>query len=94
MTMQGKMKVSLKTENGMTLSKEHGFTIEEENGNVLSFDYMHHPELGATLLFGNQVFFLKFWKDEDLQKALDTITTSFNRELERRSSLAFNATSE
>jgi hypothetical protein len=90
-SIKGNMKVSVKTDKGMLLSKDHGFTIEEENGNVLSFDYINHPEFGAALLFGNQVFFLKFWKDEDLQQGLETITKSFIAELERRKSFGINA---
>lgn len=93
-TIKGNMKVSVKTDKGMLLSKDHGFSIEEENGNVLSFDYIHHPEFGAALLFGNQVFFLKFWRDEDLKRGLDTITKSFNAELERRQGFGINATAE
>ena len=92
--IKGNMKVSVKTDKGMVLSKEHGFTIEEENGNVLSFDYIHHPEFGAALLFGNQVFFLKFWRDEDLKQGLDTITKSFNAELQRRQSFGVTAASK
>ena len=93
-SLKGNMKVSVKTDTGVILSKEHGFTVEEENGNVLSFDYINHPEFGAALLFGNQVFFLKFWKDENLKQALETINTSFNAELKRRSSLGINAAPE
>ncbi len=82
--MGGVMSVAVKTEKGFTLTRDYGFTVEEENGNVLAFDLLDHPELGTTVLFGNQVFALKFWDDEDLQKGLQTFSEAFNRELERR----------
>ena len=82
--MGGVMSVAVKTEKGFTLTRDYGFTVEAENGNVLAFDLLDHPELGTTVLFGNQVFALKFWDDEDLQKGLQTFSEAFNRELERR----------
>ncbi len=85
-SLQGTLKVSLKDDKGVTLTKEHGFSIEEENGDILSFDYIENEEHGSVLLFGNQIFFLKFWRDEDLQKAQDVLSKAFARELERRQS--------
>jgi hypothetical protein len=82
--MEGVMSVAVKTERGFTLTHEYGFTVEEENGTVLAFDLLEHPELGTTILFGNQVFALKFWNDEDLHKGMQTISEAFNKELERR----------
>ena len=58
------MKVSVKTDRGLVLSQEHGFTVEEADGKVLGFDIIETEEHGTTLLFGDQVFFLKFWDDE------------------------------
>ncbi len=81
---QGVMKVSLKDENGMVLTQEYGFTIEQENGEILSFDLHDHPDFGLALLFGNQVFFLKYWDDDQLEKGLKMIQDSFARELNRR----------
>ena len=81
---KGTAKVVLKNENGMVLTKEYGFTVQEEDGKVLSFDFIEHPEMGCMLLFGNQVFALKFWKDEDLQKALKMIDVAVLAEEIRR----------
>ncbi len=84
------MTVAVKTEKGFTITRDHGFTVEEENGKVLAFDLLEHPDLGITVLFGNQVFALKFWDDEDLHKSVDIISKAVEKELERRS----NATSK
>lgn len=81
---QGVMTVAVKTEKGFTVTREHGFTIEEENGKVLAFDYLEHPDLGITVLFGNQVFALKFWNDEDLDKGLSMLTKAVEAEKNRR----------
>jgi len=82
---KGIMKVGLKTENGVTLTEEKGFTIEEDSGKVLAFDVAEHPDLGISLLFGNQVFVLKFWDDEDLKKGLRIFSQAIEQEIERRS---------
>lgn len=86
-TRQGVMSVAVKTEKGFTLTREHGFTIEEENGKVLAFDLLEHPDLGTTLLFGDQVFVLKFWDGEDLLKGLRMLSLAVRKELNRRKSL-------
>lgn len=83
----GKAKISLRQENGIVLTKEYGFTVQEENGNVLSFDFVEHPEMGTMLLFGNQVFALKFWKDEDLEKGIRVIDCAVMAEQIRRKSV-------
>ncbi len=59
----GNMNVAVKTEKGHTLSRDYGFTVEEEDGRVLAFDILAHPDMGITVLFGNQVFALKFWDE-------------------------------
>ena len=64
------------------------FTVEEENGKVLSFDMLYHEELGPTLLFGNQVFVLKFWDDADLQRGLEMFTAAVEMELARRGAVS------
>lgn len=87
LTRQGVMSVAVKTEKGFTVTRDHGFTIEEENGKVLAFDYLEHPDLGITVLFGNQVFALKFWTDEDLDKGLSMLTKAIESEKDRRQSL-------
>lgn len=78
------MSVSLKTEKGFVLTKDHGFTVEEEDTKVLAFDLLNHPELGTTILFGNQVFALKYWDEEDLHKGLHIVSDAVRLELERR----------
>lgn len=88
---QGIMSVAVKTERGFTLTRDHGFTVEEENGKVLAFDLLEHPELGITVLFGNQVFALKFWDEEDLHIGLKMLSLAIKKELERRKNAAFPA---
>ena len=81
----GKLKVGIKEEGGMLLTKEHGFTIHEEEAKVLSFDRYHGGEYGDVLLFGDQIFFVKFWDTEDLIKARDLLNGAIGDELKRRS---------
>ncbi len=81
---KGNMKVALKDERGMRLTQEHGFTVEEEAGKVLAFDLIENEEFGISLLFGNQIFFLKFWDTEDLDKAENIIKRAIFRERMRR----------
>jgi hypothetical protein len=81
---QGVMQVAVKTEKGHTLTRDFGFTIEEEDGKVLAFDLLDHPELGTTVLFGHQVFALRFWDEEDLRKGLRILSTAVKKELDRR----------
>lgn len=81
---KGVMSVAVKTEKGFTLTRDYGFTVEEENGKVLAFDLLEHPDLGITLLFGGQVFVLKFWDEEDLHAGLRMISLAVKKELERR----------
>ena len=81
---QNVMRVETKDERGIVLSKEYGFTVEEENGKVLAFDLINHPDLGITLLFGEQVFVLRFWDDEALTSGLSMVAQAITQELERR----------
>lgn len=78
------MSVAVKTEKGFTLTRDYGFTVEEEDGKVLAFDLLVHPDLGTTVLFGDQVFALKYWDEEDLQKGLQIISQAVEMELGRR----------
>lgn len=89
--MEGVMAVAVKTEKGFTVTRDYGFTIEEENGQVLAFDMFDHPELGITILFGNQVFALKYWDEEDLHKGLQNISNAVELELQRRKDAASKA---
>ena len=82
--VQGKVKVAVKTERGLTLTKEHGFTVEEVEGKVLGFDIMETEEYGTSLLFGEQIFFLKFWDDTDLDRAESIVQRAIFRERLRR----------
>jgi hypothetical protein len=86
--IEGVMSVAVKTEKGFTLTKDFGFTVEEENGKTLAFDLLDHPDLGTTLLFGNQVFALKFWDDKDLHSGLKIVSLAIEKELERRKDAA------
>lgn len=83
----GVMAIATKTDKGYTLTQDYGFTIEEENGKVVAFDLMEHPDLGITLLFGNQVFVLKFWDTDDLEKGLSILSQAIEMEIKRRKSL-------
>ncbi len=82
----GKMNVLLKQDDGLILTKEHGFTVKEEadGKKVLSFDKVDRPDYGTVLLFGDQVYFVKFWDDEDIERALALTKEVFEGELERR----------
>ena len=82
--VEGKIKVKVKTERGLTLTQEHGFTVEEADGTVIGFDIMETEEYGTSLLFGNQIFFLKFWDDEELEKAERIVMRAIFRERIRR----------
>ena len=85
---EGVMTIAVKTEKGFTLTQDYGFTVEEENEKVLAFDLLEHPALGISVLFGNQVFALKFWDEEDLHKGLQIISKGVKKELERRKNAA------
>ena len=80
----GKINVEIKDENGMALTKEHGFTVTEESNKVLSFDKIDREDYGTVLLFGDQVYFVKFWDDADIERALALTKEVFEGELERR----------
>lgn len=79
----GIMRISSKTDHGYNIT-EQGFTIEEENGEVLAFDLINHTDLGITLLFGNQVFALKFWDDAQLERGLSIVSKAVEAERLRR----------
>jgi len=81
---QGKAKVNIKTDRGLTLTKEHGFTVEEADGKVLGFDIVETEEYGTALLFGDQIFFLKFWDEDDLAKAECIVQRAIFQERIRR----------
>lgn len=72
------------SKDGIILTKDYGFLVEEEAGKVLSFDKVVNEEYGNVLLFGDQVFFLKFWDTEDLKKAYKLVAEVFSDELQKR----------
>ena len=80
----GKMNVGIEQEAGITLTEEHGFVIKEEEGKVLAFDKIDREDYGTVLLFGDRVYFVKFWDDEDIERALTLTKEVFEGELERR----------
>ncbi len=91
---KGTMSVAVKTEKGFTLTREYGFTVEQENGAILAFDLLQHPELGTTILFGDQVFALKFWDNEDLYRGLKIITEGIEAEFDRREDIEARKTAQ
>lgn len=82
--VEGTMNIELKDDRGLTLTKKHGFTIEEADGKILAFDLMDSEDYGKVLLFGEQIFFLKFWEDEDLAKAESIVKRAIHEERLRR----------
>lgn len=67
-----------------TVLTEKGFTFQEETGQELAFDLYDHDVAGTALLFGNQVFFLKYWTDEQLDNAAEAFSAAVTREKGRR----------
>jgi hypothetical protein len=83
--IQGKMDIEIyEADSGKILTKERGFTVKEEAGKVLSFDAIERPDYGTVLLFGDQAYFVKFWDDEDLERALALTKEVFEGEIARR----------
>lgn len=62
---------------------EKGFIFEESEGKPLAFD-VHEHSTGMALLFGEQIFFLGFWTDEQLDKASDAFNYAIDKEKRRR----------
>lgn len=75
---------TIKHDDGTLTTTERGFTFQEETGQELAFDVHEIEGAGTTLLFGNQVFFLKFWSDEQLDKASESFSLAIQKEKERR----------
>jgi hypothetical protein len=82
--IEGKIDIKIEDESGMALTREHGFTVKEESNKILSFDKIDREDYGTVLLFGDQVYFVKFWDDEDIERALALTKEVFEGELERR----------
>lgn len=81
---KGKMKVTLVNEKGFSITKEHGFVLEETEGKPMPFDFVEHPEYGNALLVDQEVFFLHFWKKEDLERLRNLINHAVDTELKER----------
>jgi hypothetical protein len=73
---------------GDLITTEKGFTFQEETGQELAFDIHEIEGAGTALLFGNQIFFLKFWTDEQLDKASEGFNAAIKKEKGRRSEIS------
>ncbi len=71
-------------EDGSFVTTEQGFTFQQEDGQELAFDVHDIEGTGTALLFGNQIFFLNYWTDEQLDKASSTFALAIKKEKERR----------
>ena len=71
--------VTVDEEGNKVVITEKGFTFTEEEGVELGFDFHEVEGAGTALLFGNQIFFLRFWTDEQLNRA----STIFNQAIEK-----------
>lgn len=80
---RGTYRQVVETEEGSAYVSEKGFTFQEGKGKELAFD-VHEHETGMAMLFGDQIFFLGFWTDEQLEKASDTFNEAIEKEKERR----------
>ena len=75
---KGTYTTKVEDETGTIVTTEKGFTFQEESGQELGFD-LYETDAGHALLFGNQVFFLRYWTDEQLDKA----SKFFNEAIEK-----------
>ncbi|MBD3261005.1 MAG: hypothetical protein GF334_04885 [Candidatus Altiarchaeales archaeon] len=82
-TRKGTYRQVVESEDGSSYVSEKGFTFEEAEGKELAFD-VHEHETGMAMLFGDQIFFLGFWTDEQLEKASNTFNEAIKKEIERR----------
>ena len=71
-------------EGNKMVTTERGFTFTEETGQELAFDVSEVDGAGTALLFGNQVFFLSYWTDAQLDKALKEFSLAINKERAKR----------
>lgn len=71
-------------DDGTFVTTERGFTFQQENGRELAFDLHEIDGAGTALLFGDQIFFLKYWTDEQLDKASEVFTKAIKMEKEKR----------
>jgi hypothetical protein len=71
-------------DDGSIVTTEQGFTFQQEDGEELAFDVHDIEGAGTALLFGNQIFFLNYWTDEQLDKASEVFTLAIKKEKEKR----------
>jgi hypothetical protein len=71
-------------EDGSFVTTEQGFTFQQEDGEELAFDVHDIEGTGTALLFGNQIFFLNYWTDEQLDKASRVFMLAIKKEKEKR----------
>ena len=74
----------VENDDGTIVTTERGFTFEQENGQKLGFDLHEIDGAGTALLFGNQIFFLSYWTDEQLDKASEVFASAIQKEKEKR----------
>jgi hypothetical protein len=74
----------VETDEGTFVTTEQGFTFQQEDGQELAFDVHDIEGAGTALLFGNQIFFLNYWTDEQLDKASSTFALAIKKEKEKR----------
>jgi hypothetical protein len=74
----------VETDEGTTVTTEKGFTFTQETGEELAFDVHDLDGPGTALLFGNQIFFLSFWTDEQLDKASTAFAEAVRMEKGKR----------
>lgn len=71
-------------EDGTFVTTEQGFTFTQEDGRELGFDTHEIDGAGTALLFGDQIFFLKYWTDGQLDKAFEVFARAVKMEKEKR----------
>lgn len=82
--LRGTYKSGVEMDDGSIVTTEKGFTFQEETGQELAFDVHEIEGEGTALLFGNQVFFLKYWTDEQLDNASRVFADAVRQEKENR----------
>ena len=71
-------------DDGSIVTTELGFTFQQEDGRELAFDVHEIDGAGTALLFGDQIFFLKYWTDEQLDNASKVFANAVKMEKEKR----------
>ena len=74
----------IEQDDGTFITTELGFTFQQEDGQELAFDIHEIDGAGTALLFGDQIFFLKYWTEEQLDKASKVFAKAVKMEKEKR----------